>query len=80
MLTSDLTSLVPPQFNHNWLQVRKVGTVFFFFFSRVLLTEMFPKIIFGFINVMERAIRKIFSFVIPLNLHLNFGKIILKPL
>ena len=79
MLTSDLTSLVPLQFNHNWLQVRKVGTVFFFFFSRVLLTEMFPKI-FGFINMMERAIKKIFPFVIPLNLHLNFGKIILKPL
>ena len=31
MLTSDLTSLVPPQFSHNWLQVRKVGTVFFLF-------------------------------------------------
>ena len=30
MLTSDLTSLVPPQFSHNWLQVRKVGTVLFF--------------------------------------------------
>ena len=29
MLTSDLTSLVPPQFSH-WLQVRKVGTVYFF--------------------------------------------------
>ena len=26
MLTSDLTSLVPPQFTH-WLQVRIVGTV-----------------------------------------------------
>ena len=26
MLTSDLTSLVPPQFS-NWLQVRKVGTI-----------------------------------------------------
>ena len=26
MLTSDLTSLVPPQFSY-WLQVRKVGTV-----------------------------------------------------
>ena len=26
MLTSDLTSLVPPQFSH-WLQVRTVGTV-----------------------------------------------------
>ena len=31
MLASDLTSLVPPQFSH-WLQVRKVGTVFFFSF------------------------------------------------
>ena len=30
MLTSDLTSLVPPQFSH-WLQVRKVGTVYFLF-------------------------------------------------
>ena len=29
-LTSDLTSLVPPQFSH-WLQVRKVGTVCCFF-------------------------------------------------
>ena len=29
MLTSDLTSLVPPQFSH-WLQVRKVGTALFF--------------------------------------------------
>ena len=29
MLTSDLTSLVPPQFSY-WLQVRKVGTVYFF--------------------------------------------------
>ena len=28
MLTSDLTTLVPPQFSH-WLQVRKVGTVYF---------------------------------------------------
>ena len=28
MLTSDLTSLVPPQFS-NWLQVRKVGTAYF---------------------------------------------------
>ena len=27
MLTSDLTSLVLPQFSH-WLQVRKVGTIF----------------------------------------------------
>ena len=31
MLTSDLTSLVPPQFSH-WLQVRKVGTVIILFF------------------------------------------------
>ena len=30
MLTSDLTSLVPPQFSHR-LQVRKVGTVISFF-------------------------------------------------
>ena len=30
-LTSDLTSLVPPQFSH-WLQVRNVGTVHFFFY------------------------------------------------
>ena len=29
MLTSDLTSLVPPQFSH-WLQVRKVGTAYLF--------------------------------------------------
>ena len=28
MLTSDLTSLVPPQFS-NWLQVRKVGSAYF---------------------------------------------------
>ena len=28
MLTSDLTSLVPPQISH-WLQVRKVGTAYF---------------------------------------------------
>ena len=27
MLTSDLTSLVPPKFSH-WLQVRKVGSVY----------------------------------------------------
>ena len=30
MLTSDLTCLVPPQFSGHWLQVRKVGTVYFF--------------------------------------------------
>ena len=58
MLTSDLTSLVPPQFSHNWLQVRKVGTVLFFF-NPVILSEKFPKI-FGFKNVMERGIRKFF--------------------
>ena len=29
MLTSDLTSLFPPQFSH-WLQVRNVGTVYLF--------------------------------------------------
>ena len=31
MLTSDLTSLVPPQFSH-WLQVRKVGNIYFIYF------------------------------------------------
>ena len=31
MVTSDLTSLVPLQFSH-WLQVRKVGTAYFFIF------------------------------------------------
>ena len=35
MLTSDLTSLVPPQFSH-WLQVRKVGTAYFFFLGRTV--------------------------------------------
>ena len=30
LMTSDLTSLVPPQFSH-WLQVTKVGTVYFLF-------------------------------------------------
>ena len=30
MLMSDLTSLFPPQFSH-WLQVRKVGTIYFIF-------------------------------------------------
>ena len=30
MLTSNLTSLVPPQLSH-WLQVRKVGTAYLFF-------------------------------------------------
>ena len=32
MLTSDLTSLVSPQFSH-WLQVTKVGTVYLFILS-----------------------------------------------
>jgi len=31
MLTSDLTSLVPPQFSH-WLQVTKVGTVYHYYY------------------------------------------------
>ena len=31
MLTSDLKTLVPPQFSH-WLQVMKVGTVYFLLF------------------------------------------------
>ena len=38
MLTSDLTSLVPTQFSH-WLQVRNVGTVYFFIFSLFFLTS-----------------------------------------
>ena len=38
MLTSDLTSLVPPQFSH-WLQVRKVGTVIIVIFFIFLLHE-----------------------------------------
>ena len=38
MPTSDLTSLVPPQFSR-WLQVRKVGTAFLFSFVRSLLEE-----------------------------------------
>ena len=29
LMTTDLTSLVPPQFSH-WLQVRKAGTVYLF--------------------------------------------------
>ena len=44
MLTSDLTSLVPPQFSH-WLQVRKVGTVVLFFFltpARHAQTQYLP--------------------------------------
>ena len=44
MLTSDLTSLVPPQFSY-WLQVRKVGTVYFFYFYRSRL--LIPIIIFS---------------------------------
>ena len=42
MLTSDLTSLVPPQFSH-WLQVRKVGAVYFFvyfYFFRVFYRNL----------------------------------------
>ena len=38
MLTSELTSLVPTQFSH-WLQVRNVGTVYFFIFSLFFLTS-----------------------------------------
>ena len=34
MLTSDLTSLVPPQFSH-WLQGRKVGTKGIFFLNNL---------------------------------------------
>ena len=37
-LTSDLTSLVPPQFSH-WLQVRNVGTVYFYCFIIFFLTD-----------------------------------------
>ena len=33
MLTSDLTSLFPPQFSH-WLQVKKASTVYFFIFLK----------------------------------------------
>lgn len=33
--TSDLTSLVPPQFNH-WLQVRKVGTRLFYYYFIII--------------------------------------------
>ena len=40
MLTSNLTSLVPPQLSH-WLQVRKVGTVFFFLFLQEPLTYFY---------------------------------------
>ena len=32
-LTSDLTSLFPPQFSH-WLQVKKASTVYFFIFLK----------------------------------------------
>ena len=38
MLTPDLTSLVPTQFSH-WLQVRNVGTVYFFYFFIIFLTS-----------------------------------------
>ena len=36
MLTSDLTSLVPPKFSH-WLQVRKVGTVIFYYYYYLII-------------------------------------------
>ena len=36
MLTSDLTSLFPPQFSH-WLQVRNVGTVYLFIYLFIYL-------------------------------------------
>ena len=39
MLTSDLTSLVPPQFSH-WLQGRKVGTKGIFF--KIIYKEISP--------------------------------------
>ena len=39
MLMSDLTSLVPPQFSH-WLQVRKVGTIYFILFFWRQMTEI----------------------------------------
>ena len=42
MLMSDPTSLVPPQFSH-WLQVRKVGAVYFFvyfYFFRVFYRNL----------------------------------------
>ena len=38
MLTSDLTSLVPSQISH-WLQVRKVGTVYFILFYLFLFKQ-----------------------------------------
>ena len=36
MLTSDLTSLVPPQFSH-WLQLRKAGTAYLISNTKILL-------------------------------------------
>ena len=44
MLTSDLTSLVPPQFSH-WFQVRKVGTVYFLYLFIYFLVMMIGKIL-----------------------------------
>ena len=38
ILTSDLTSLVPPQFSH-WLQVRKVGSASLFYFSKTYFVK-----------------------------------------
>ena len=48
MLTSDLTSLVPPQFSH-WLQVRKVSAVYFILFYLFIFfkQEMFVKFLFA---------------------------------
>ena len=40
MLTSDLTSLVPPQFSH-WLQVRKGGKVYLFIFIVIKFKKKF---------------------------------------
>ena len=39
MPTSDLTSLVPPQFSQ-WLQVRKVGTIYFLFVTPISLRSV----------------------------------------
>ena len=39
MLTSDHKTLVPPQFSH-WLQVMKVGTVYFLLFFLNLTTNV----------------------------------------
>ena len=44
MLTSDLTSLVPPQFSH-WLQVRKVGTAYSLLLLLLLLLLSMNKVL-----------------------------------